>query len=380
MARARSKTVAKRRPRQTPAASTAAVVAATVKSDADAKSNGDSAEDVAHEDEETVANDSVEEDAAEDESAANDDEEVAGDADAGDDSAEAANSDNDEATGDDDDEAADEVDEATSNAVEAEDDNAARDEDKDEATGDDAKSSGDQELEDEASGDNDADDDMDDDDLGLPVKKRKKESKKGVVYMSRVPPFMKPEKVRHLLSQYGDIERIYLVEEDKTHRKKRLKAGGNKKVNFTEGWIEFSHKSVAKRVAAALNTKPMGGKKRGFYYDDIWNLKYLKGFKWAHLTEKIAYENRVRDQKLRLEIAQAAKENAAFMERVEQSKQLDKMEERKKADNVAVPGALDSIRRTFRQHAPADKTKHASLGEDSKALLTKVFKKRKLND
>ena len=209
------------------------------------------------------------------------------------------------------------------------------------------------------------------------AKKAKKEAKKGVIYMSRVPPFMKPEKVRHLLSQYGDIERIYLVEEDKTARKKRLKAGGNKKVNFTEGWIEFSHKSVAKRVASALNTKPMGGKKRGFYYDDIWNLKYLKGFQWAHLTEKIAYENRVRDQKLRLEIAQAAKENAAFMERVEQSKQIDKMEERKKAESIAVPNAMDNIRRTFRQNAPADKTKQASLGEHSKALLTKVFKKRK---
>ncbi|KDO23521.1 hypothetical protein SPRG_11443 [Saprolegnia parasitica CBS 223.65] len=220
-----------------------------------------------------------------------------------------------------------------------------------------------------------------DDDAMAPVakkaKKAKKETKKGVIYMSRVPPFMKPEKVRHLLSQYGDIERIYLVEEDKTARKKRLKAGGNKKVNFTEGWIEFSHKSVAKRVAAALNTKPMGGKKRGFYYDDIWNLKYLKGFQWAHLTEKIAYENRVRDQKLRLEIAQAAKENAAFMERVEQSKQIDKMEARKKAEAIAVPNAMDNIRRTFRQNAPADKSKQASLGENSKALLTKVFKKRK---
>ncbi|OQS03325.1 pre-rRNA-processing protein ESF2, partial [Thraustotheca clavata] len=220
-----------------------------------------------------------------------------------------------------------------------------------------------------------------DDDLGMfkaSLKKpKKKESKKGVVYMSRVPPFMTPDRVRQMLKKYGDIERIYLVEEDKTHRKKRIKSGGNKKVNFTEGWIEFTHKSVAKRVAAALNTKPMGGKKRSMYYDDIWNLKYLKGFKWSHLTEKIAYENRVRDQKLRLEIAQAAKENAAFMERVEQSKQIDKMEERKKAEDVAVPAPLENIRRTFRQHTPADKTKQASLGQESKALLTKVFKKRK---
>ncbi|EQC42507.1 hypothetical protein SDRG_00240 [Saprolegnia diclina VS20] len=259
----------------------------------------------------------------------------------------------------------------------------AEDDAADDAAAEDDAAEDDAAEDDAGSADNDAaEEDEDEDDLA-PVakkaKKAKKETKKGVIYMSRVPPFMKPEKVRHLLSQYGDIERIYLVEEDKTARKKRLKAGGNKKVNFTEGWIEFSHKSVAKRVASALNTKPMGGKKRGFYYDDIWNLKFLKGFQWTHLTEKIAYENRVRDQKLRLEIAQAAKENAAFMERVEQSKQIDKMEERKKAEAIAVPNAMDNIRRTFRQNAPADKTKQASLGDHSKALLTKVFK-RKLDE
>lgn len=30
-----------------------------------------------------------------------------------------------------------------------------------------------------------------------------------------------------------------------------------------------------------------GGKKRNFYHDDMWNIKYLKGFKWRHLTEKL---------------------------------------------------------------------------------------------
>jgi ESF2/ABP1 family protein len=30
-----------------------------------------------------------------------------------------------------------------------------------------------------------------------------------------------------------------------------------------------------------------GGKKRNFYHDDMWNIKYLKGFQWRHLTEKL---------------------------------------------------------------------------------------------
>jgi ESF2/ABP1 family protein len=33
------------------------------------------------------------------------------------------------------------------------------------------------------------------------------------VYISRVPPFMKPAKIRHLLSQHGEIGRIYLAPE-----------------------------------------------------------------------------------------------------------------------------------------------------------------------
>lgn len=32
----------------------------------------------------------------------------------------------------------------------------------------------------------------------------------GVIYLSRVPPFMKPHKLKHLLSPYGTVGRIYL--------------------------------------------------------------------------------------------------------------------------------------------------------------------------
>ena len=35
----------------------------------------------------------------------------------------------------------------------------------------------------------------------------------GIVYLSRIPPFMKPLKVRHLLSQYGEVGRVFLQPE-----------------------------------------------------------------------------------------------------------------------------------------------------------------------
>ena len=40
--------------------------------------------------------------------------------------------------------------------------------------------------------------------------------------------------------------------------KRRIKAGGNKKPQFTEGWVEFESKNDAKNDAALLNSKPVG--------------------------------------------------------------------------------------------------------------------------
>ena len=41
-------------------------------------------------------------------------------------------------------------------------------------------------------------------------------------------------------------------------RKTRSKQGGSRKVRFTEGWVEFKDKRIAKRVAAALNNTQIG--------------------------------------------------------------------------------------------------------------------------
>jgi ESF2/ABP1 family protein len=35
----------------------------------------------------------------------------------------------------------------------------------------------------------------------------------GVIYISRIPPGMRPTKVRHLMSAYGEIGRLYLQQE-----------------------------------------------------------------------------------------------------------------------------------------------------------------------
>jgi ESF2/ABP1 family protein len=144
--------------------------------------------------------------------------------------------------------------------------------------------------------------------------------RRGIIYMSRVPPFMKPVKVRHLMSQHGKIGKIFLRPEDERVAKKRKSFGGNRKTNYVEGWVEFEDKRVARRVAEQLNGTQVGGKKGSFHYEDIWTMLYLPKFKWHHLTERIAYENAVRVKRLQAEDAQVRRETNAYVEQVSKAK------------------------------------------------------------
>jgi ESF2/ABP1 family protein len=214
-------------------------------------------------------------------------------------------------------------------------------------------------------------------------KYQKAQEKRGVVYLARIPPYMKPMKVQHLLEQYGKVTNLHCVEEDRSLRRRRKRAGGNSKKNYIEGWIEYEDKKTAKMVARCLNNTQIGGKKQSYYYHDIWNLKYLRGFKWRHLTEKIQYERRIRDQKLRAEINRAKRENNAYIAQIEKGREIKKMEERKLARNNGgsmsqnVEDERNKIRRQFRQIAP--------IGDDDvrqklkKEMLGQVFSSRDKN-
>merc|ERR1712080_134934 len=113
-------------------------------------------------------------------------------------------------------------------------------------------------------------------------------------------------------------------------RKQRKKSGGNMRKQFTEGWVEYKDKQIAKAVAQTLNNNIMGGKKRNFHHDDIWNIKYLPKFKWGHISEKLAYEKAARDQRMRAEIAQVKRETNAYLENVDTGKVISAIEKKKK--------------------------------------------------
>lgn len=130
------------------------------------------------------------------------------------------------------------------------------------------------------------------------------QDKAGVVYISRIPPGMRPSKVRHLMSAHGEVGRVYLQQEgllvfsplyeslimyiiDAKRAYLRRKYTSTKKPHFTEGWVEFKDKKVARSVAEMLNAQSIGGKKGTRWRDDVWTMKYLPKFKWNMLTEQV---------------------------------------------------------------------------------------------
>ncbi|KAK8128936.1 Pre-rRNA-processing protein ESF2 [Apiospora sp. TS-2023a] len=189
--------------------------------------------------------------------------------------------------------------------------------------------------------------------------------KSGVVYLSRIPPFMKPQKLRSLLEPYGKINRIFLSPEDPLAHSRRVRNGGNKKRSFVDGWVEFINKKDAKAAVDLLNARTIGGKKGTYYRDDIWNLLYLKGFKWNNLTEQISAEAAERASRMRAEISRTNKENKEFVRNVENAKIQDtkqtkaaaktKKESAGKKDTITGPAPEAKVRRTFEQSSMAKK-------------------------
>lgn len=211
----------------------------------------------------------------------------------------------------------------------------------------------------------------------------------GVVYLSRVPPFMKPQKVKQLLSAYGEIGRIFLAPEDAKSHAKRVRFGGNRRQMFTEGWIEFADKRKAKLVAETLNTNKIGGKKSSFYHDDIWNLKYLPKFKWDDLTAQISAENASRQTRLAVEIEQEKKQAKHYLKTAEKAKIINKMQESRaaklaaKGDSEGADGRKDEVMETrqfFRQRDPRDSTKASKDNVDVPQDAASAAAQRKMRE
>ena len=214
-------------------------------------------------------------------------------------------------------------------------------------------------------------------------KARADQAKRGVVYLGSIPPFMKPQKLRQLLTPYGDLDRMYLMPEDPEIRARRKKFKGNTGKNFVEGWVEFRDKKKAKACAAMLNGTQVGGRRRGAHFSDLWNMKYLPKFKWDNLTEEIEYQKALREQRMQLELSVAKKERDFYLQKVEQAKQIEKMRERRAAEAAGdleklkhLPEAPPEDREETKEEYEARMRRERARQKEERNQLLRRFKQR----
>ncbi|RAO70740.1 uncharacterized protein BHQ10_006752 [Talaromyces amestolkiae] len=222
--------------------------------------------------------------------------------------------------------------------------------------------------------------------LKKPLKvKPPKKNKTGVVYLSSLPPYLKPMALKTLLIQrgFGPITKVFLT--PAVHSTSGSGRRNNKRKTYSDGWVEFESKKTAKICAETLNANIVGGKKGGWYHDDIWNMKYLRGFKWADLMEQVQRERSEREARQRIEDMRARKEDKVFLSGVEKGKVVEgirkKREEKKKAkandgDNDASAADDLQIRRVFRQNEVKLRKEDediGTIGADAKRVLGKIF-------
>lgn len=187
---------------------------------------------------------------------------------------------------------------------------------------------------------------------------------RGVVYIGRIPPKMSPGHLKSLLARFAPVDRIYL---------EPFPNSKGKDQSFSEGWIEFLDKKDAKSAAVLLNGQPMAQGKKKYYSQDLWCLKYLSGFRWTHLTEKLSYERAIREQKLQTELSQSKRENSLFMRQVERGKMIDKIQKKKGKPAASAEESFEAIKRKFKQRKVIG-------AEKTKVELPKVAEKPQTNN
>lgn len=90
--------------------------------------------------------------------------------------------------------------------------------------------------------------------------------------------------------------------------------------------------------------------------------------------EQMSYEQRAREHKLRTEIAQATRENKAYLQNVEHAKRQKAIQKKRKREDEAA----SDVKRTFKQREKVKRDHDTSqpkqaMTEDMKSVLANVF-------
>lgn len=204
--------------------------------------------------------------------------------------------------------------------------------------------------------------------------------KPGVIYLSRIPPFMRPSTVKTLLSTHGPISKVFLTPEPPSAYLRRKKGGGNKKRSFIDGWVEFNRKKHAKQCADAINGRIVGGKKGGWYRDDVWNARYLHGFGWGDLMQSVRAEEREREERVRVGTKREGRERGEFLRNLERSKveATRRAKRRKKEEDKSGKGDEGLRPGKEREEVPMAQEVPDGRGEGKKKRFERTFRQNEV--
>ena len=191
--------------------------------------------------------------------------------------------------------------------------------------------------------------------------------KYGVIYLSYIPDGVTVKILREILSEYGEVCRIYL-EPDENNPTSKIK-------RYNEGWVEFKKKRVAKLVAETLNgTTIKYGKKHSRISGQIWSIEYMHKFKWRHLTEQLEHDRAIREQKRRFEMTQAKKQ-VDFYQRMTERSRILKSRKSRAVDDDLDPKEQKIIKTLkTKQNKPISQGSELSVRVDED-LLSSIFRK-----
>ena len=232
-----------------------------------------------------------------------------------------------------------------------------------------------------------------------PPRIESKKNKPGIIYLSRLPPYLRPQTLRHLLSVHGTITNLFLTPEPPATYHHRVHTHhGNKKRQYIDGWVEFQHKRHAKACVDALNGRTtaeglgvggIGGRKGGkgrWYRDDVWSLKYLRGFGWDDLMQSARGEEREREERVRVGVQREKRERQAFLDgvqgaKIEETRRTKRKRKvdaagRKRGDEEDRPDLLThrDQGRSFRQNEVRGLEKRGVEQPDNvRRVLSKIF-------
>jgi len=192
-------------------------------------------------------------------------------------------------------------------------------------------------------------------------------SDRGIIYLSELPPYCGTKFLRSVYGTFGEISRMHLVRTDPgkvAFEKTRAKTGVHP---FKEAWIEYTSKSVAKRVAMSLNNQPVGQQapKNYKFRNTLWSVKYLSGFKWSQLGETTSHAKEMHQKKVEAHLLQSKKANTEYLKSVGHAKRITKINELRKTPE---PKFLKSFTQKEVQNHNQDKLQPNQLSIFKKVL------------